>query len=212
MNPSLNLITQGVLLGLGAAAPIGPVNVEIARRTLLGGFRAGAAVGAGAVTVDIACCALAAFGFRFVSQVEALKLPLQIVGIAMLTLLGVLSFRGAIRALRSEQRTETATHQPGFTGGYLTGLAMTAVNPITIIFWFTAVTAKVASLSEQAGRLAPMICVGVLIGCGGWVIGFAGALKLAGRWRRRWWMIAADAFGGATLLGFAGWELWKLVR
>ena len=36
-------IANGVLIGLGAAVPIGPVNVEIARRTLRSGWAAGVA-------------------------------------------------------------------------------------------------------------------------------------------------------------------------
>ena len=40
------LLLQGILIGLGAAVPIGPVNVEIARRTLRGGFLAGLFLGA----------------------------------------------------------------------------------------------------------------------------------------------------------------------
>src|SRR4051794_29175597 len=50
---SLLLLLNGVGLGLGAAAPIGPVNVEIARRTLRFGRRAGFLLGCGAVTVDV---------------------------------------------------------------------------------------------------------------------------------------------------------------
>ena len=41
MTVSLGLIAKGIALGLGAAVPIGPVNVQIARRTLRGGFGAG---------------------------------------------------------------------------------------------------------------------------------------------------------------------------
>src|SRR5215213_940832 len=46
-------VAAGILLGLGAAIPIGPVNVEIARRALRHGFWAGVALGLGAVTVDV---------------------------------------------------------------------------------------------------------------------------------------------------------------
>jgi len=36
-----------------------------------------------------------------------------------------------------------------------------------------------------------------------WVILFAGLLSVAGRWRKRWWLVAADEFGGVTLLALA---------
>ena len=41
-------LSRGILLGWGVAVPLGPVNVEIARRTLRGGFRAGFFLGMGA--------------------------------------------------------------------------------------------------------------------------------------------------------------------
>jgi hypothetical protein len=43
-------------------------------------------------------------------------------------------------------------------------------------------------------------------------VAFAGVLALAGRYRRAWWMAAADALGGATLLAFALAALWRLLR
>ncbi|MGA2501211.1 MAG: LysE family transporter [Tepidisphaeraceae bacterium] len=57
-------IGKGIILGLGAAAPIGPVNVEIARRTLRGGFPAGFFLGLGAVTVDVSYAILVSLSIR----------------------------------------------------------------------------------------------------------------------------------------------------
>ena len=59
---AIPLILKGVALGLGAAVPIGPVNVELARRTLRGGFSRGFALGCGAVTADVTYAILASFG------------------------------------------------------------------------------------------------------------------------------------------------------
>ena len=46
---SFATFARGILLGWGVAVPLGPVNVEIARRTLRRGFRAGFFLGMGAV-------------------------------------------------------------------------------------------------------------------------------------------------------------------
>src|SRR6187551_2601489 len=56
------MFAKGVLLGLGAAVPIGPVNVQIARQALRNGFGAGFALGCGAVTVDVFYAALTSVG------------------------------------------------------------------------------------------------------------------------------------------------------
>jgi threonine/homoserine/homoserine lactone efflux protein len=59
----LAAVGQGVLIGLGAAVPIGQVNVMIARRTLRGGFWPGFAVGAGASSIDVMYAMLSSLGF-----------------------------------------------------------------------------------------------------------------------------------------------------
>src|SRR5688572_28080260 len=74
------LLWKGILLGLGAAAPIGPVNVEIARRSLRHGFRGGFLLGLGAVTVDVAYAVLASLGFRFVHDNPAVIFTLSLAG------------------------------------------------------------------------------------------------------------------------------------
>src|ERR1039458_1781020 len=60
----LGVMWQGGLLGLGAAAPIGPVNIELARRTLHRGFWSGFALGCGAVSVDICYAALSSLALH----------------------------------------------------------------------------------------------------------------------------------------------------
>src|SRR6476620_1411581 len=98
----VSLFAKGLLLGIGAAAPIGPVNVEIARRTLKGGFRAGFALGCGAVTVDVTYAILSSVGVAQLVNQPAFYLAGQALGAILLTVLGVISWIGAIRAGRSD--------------------------------------------------------------------------------------------------------------
>src|SRR5947208_2831855 len=94
-------LLKGLGLGIGAAAPIGPVNVEIARRTLRDGFRAGFALGCGAVTVDVTYALFTCLGIARLSGHPAFYWPLRMLGAVLLTWLGVMSARDAIRAARS---------------------------------------------------------------------------------------------------------------
>src|SRR5579862_1875601 len=78
-------------LGLGAAAPIGPVNVEIARRTLRGGFWPGLTLGAGAVTVDCLYSLLSSQSLGPIVNRPAVKWTFAIAGFILLVYLGAMS-------------------------------------------------------------------------------------------------------------------------
>jgi threonine/homoserine/homoserine lactone efflux protein len=234
------LLKLGIVLGLGAAAPIGPVNVEIARRTLRGGFVPGFALGCGAVSVDVLYAVLSSQGLQRVLDRPAVYWTLGVGGIAVLLYLSALCFRAAWRARRVDPLTvPTTSPEPGGAAGgapmsdpgrepnggpapaapagtargaYGAGVLMTLLNPLTLAFWFVAVPGTLGPITEEPRAHLPMICAGVFLGTLGWVVAFAGTLALAGRYRRAWWTAAADAAGGATLLAFALAALWRLAR
>jgi threonine/homoserine/homoserine lactone efflux protein len=195
-------LVQGVLCGLGAAIPIGSVNIEIGRRTLRWGFSAGFFLGCGAVTVDVAYALAYSVGLARYIDSLGLYWPMTIAGIALLSWIGIASLRSAHRALHRELLDDAPAGSPH--GGYLTGLLMTATNPLTLGFWFTTLPALAGTITVQPQRDMPIICIGVFVGALSWVILFAGLLSLAGRFRRPWWMAAADVIGGLMLLSLAG--------
>jgi len=191
-------LLAGYLLGLGAAVPIGPVNVEIARRTLAGGFRAGFALGCGAVTVDVTYAGLTGFGLARLLDIPGVKLPLQIAGTGLLTYLAISCMVAAFSSRRHADDQGTAN--VSVRRGYLTGLLMTLLNPMTLAFWLVAVPA--AGARAQADSLW-LVCAGVFLGTISWVVGFAGMISGLRRFQQRWWMMAADLAGGCILLLFA---------
>ena len=93
----LGVIWRGCLLGAGAAAPIGPVNVELARRILRKGFAAGFALGCGAVTVDVCYAALSSLSLRPMQQHPWFIKTLGIAGGVFLGYLGCISLRSGLR-------------------------------------------------------------------------------------------------------------------
>jgi L-lysine exporter family protein LysE/ArgO len=212
MSPSVSAIGHGVLLGLGAAVPIGPVNVQIARRTLRDGFARGVALGAGAVTVDVCYAVLSTLGFRALAG-SAIVIPLTLAGALLLGCLGVQSFVAARRAWRTDPLSDSTNSTSSRSGAYATGLLMTLLNPMTLAFWFVALPGSVGASGEDTAARLPMICTGVFIGTACWVLVFTGFVSLAGRSGRRGGLLAAaDAAGGAVLLFAAAGSLWSLVN
>lgn len=213
----LGPLLKGVLLGLGAAVPIGPVNVEMARRALRGGFFAGFALGCGAVTVDVFYLVLSSLSVaQLLNHPRVLK-PLAVAGVVLLTFLGVMSLRNVRGHLRSDPVTAESEPLPASKAhsAYLTGVLMTLFNPMTLAFWFTVVPAQAspgAGIAKEGAAELPIIGTGVFIGTIGWVLAFSGLLGWAGRYRKNWWMAVADAAGGLMLLGFAAVALLRLTR
>src|SRR5688572_17456958 len=146
------LFFRGVLFGIGAAAPIGPVNVEIARRALRHGFFAAFALGCGAVTVDVTYAILASLSVGRLLQTDQASRPwfywpMTIAACGFLSFLGIMSIRGArtvaradilhqSRRSRDRARAPKLPIVPRTAGGYVTGLLMTGLSPMTLAFWF----------------------------------------------------------------------------
>jgi threonine/homoserine/homoserine lactone efflux protein len=133
-------------------------------------------------------------------------------GVAMLAFLGIMSLRGARGVWRNSHLLDRSAAAPSLHGGYLTGLLMTATNPMTIAFWFTVLPALAGTITTQPRRDLPIICVGVFLGAIGWVLTFSALISFAGKFRKPWWMTAADEFGGVMLLGLACVALLRAVR
>lgn len=192
-------ILQGFLLGLGAAVPIGPVNVELARRTLRGGFTAGVALGCGAVTVDVTFAALTSLSLMHLLDRPGLHFPLLVAGTCILTFLGITCL---VSARKPPQDDDSQAQVPivSLRRNYLTGLVMTLMNPFTLAFWVVAVPAAGARTHEMS---LVWFCVGVFGGTVCWVVCFAYILSILHRFRQAIWIRRADIAGGIILLFFA---------
>jgi len=106
----LKLFGLGLVFGLGAAVPIGPINTEIARRTLKRGAIFGIAFGSGAVLVDIIYATCSSFGFGVhLKDNRTLHIALSVGGFILLTVLGLLTLRGAVRAWK--HRRDVKAHR-----------------------------------------------------------------------------------------------------
>jgi threonine/homoserine/homoserine lactone efflux protein len=215
-------LVTGIVLGLGAAVPPGPVNMEIARRTTRGGFLAGASVGLGAVTVDVGFAVLLWLGLlQLVQSSPLIRVPITILGIALLLFLGLsalLNFRRHLRsgsaALVGIDPGDVGPASPKPAAGYVTGLVICLTSPYQAAWWLTGVPAVLANLGGEGvtRRGGALLCAGVFLATFAWTVAFAALLGLVRSLdRRRWLPAAMDLVGGVVLLGFAILSTWNLL-
>lgn len=138
----VDLILKGMLIGMVASAPMGPVGVLCVQRTLNKGRWYGFATGVGAAMSDIIYAGITGFGMAFVMDFinnDRNKFYLQIIGSIMLLAFGIYTWR-------SDPMKNV--HQSGKQRGSLwyntwTAFLVTFSNPL-IVFLFMGLFAQFA--------------------------------------------------------------------
>lgn len=137
---TLDLVIKGLIIGVIASAPMGPVGVLCVQRTLNKGRWYGVFTGIGAAFSDIIYALITGFGMSFVVEFIENKTNmfyLQLIGSVMLFLFGWYTFRSnPVESIRP------ASNKKGtFIHNMVTGFLVTFSNPL-IIFLFVALFAR----------------------------------------------------------------------
>ncbi len=166
-------LLRGLLLGFAIAAPVGPIGILCIRRTLAQGRAVGFVSGLGAATADVLYGCIAAFGLTALSGLLVRQQGwLRLAGGLFLCYLGVktLLTRPADQPAAAEGR--------GFAGAYLSTLALTLTNPMTI-FAFMAVFAGLGVGQTIHGyAAAALVVLGVFLGSAAWWFLLSGGVSL----------------------------------
>ncbi len=194
MNPGL--IARGFALGFTIAAAVGPISLLVIRRTLAEGRVVGLVSGLGVATADATYGGIAAFGLSAITN-------LLVGGGRLLGLVGgVFLVWLAWRTSRSAPGTiaTVSARRAGLPGAYLSILALTLTNPLTILS-FAALFAGL----EVGGRTpvdAGLLTAGVLAGSTSWWL-LLTSLVAALRTRiTPGWLRAINIGSGLLICGF----------
>ena len=137
---TLDIILKGLLIGIVASAPMGPVGVLCIQRTLNKGRWFGFVTGIGAALSDIVYALITGFGMSFVVEFIENKTNmfyLQLIGCIMLFFFGLYTYRSnPAESIRpASQNKGTLIHN------FVTAFFVTFSNPL-IIFLFVALFAR----------------------------------------------------------------------
>ncbi len=165
---------KGLIIGFVIAAPVGPIGVLCARRTLMHGRRAGFLSGMGAATADAIYGFIAAFGLTFISEFLAdHQFSLRLVGGGLLLFLGVRAFLA--RPVKKFALRRSARH---YAGMFTSTFFLTLTNPMTILS-FAAVFAGFGLAGIKGSILsAGVLIFGVFLGSAIWWLLLVGIFSL----------------------------------
>ena len=197
----MSSLLVGFGLGLMVAAQIGPMSLFLMRCTLRGGLATGLAVGAGIAVIDTLYAAAGAAGAAPVLAIDSARTVFGLVGAGVLIVLGARTLWSAWRVrLGAESDDEVATPWRAF----LTALAGTASNPLTIASWAALFAAASVAGAAETTAGAMLLVLGVGLGSATSVSLLAVGVSVARRRLGDRLLAIADAGAGVGLIGFGG--------
>ena len=165
----LVLIFAGVIMGLIAAVPIGPVNLICIRRTFAFGPLNGFVSGLGAALGDGVFAAITFFGLTWIAQlIQSYDPIIEVIGGALLVWFGVHALLAPITA-KVEDGDKSDTGASTLIRAIASTFVLTITNPATLLA-FASMFASFRGLVGGADTFvdAEFVVAGVIGGSAGW--------------------------------------------
>ena len=131
----LSIFIEGLMLGFGAAVPLGPINLLIMNEALRS-YKKALFIGLGAMSADITYLIGILYGITTYLKDEIVLNFLSTFGGFILIYLGYLTFKGRKQKIHKVKSITGSTLLSGYVKGYL----LTLLNPYTILFWLSVTT------------------------------------------------------------------------
>jgi len=196
----LTSFVEGVLLGLGAAVPLGAINILV-MNTALRRYSAAVAIGVGAITSDITYLIVILFGFLHFVDNPNLTKAMTIVGALFMTYLAWMVWKN-----RNEPIHAISTKKMSLWKYYIKGYILTLINPYSIVFWFS-VSAYISS--KELNVLATV--GGLLLSTSSWVIFMPLVIHKTKHLISQRMATLFSIFSTIILMFFAMGMLWRLI-
>ncbi len=166
----LDFVFKGILIGLVASAPMGPVGVLCIQRTLNKGRWYGLITGIGACVSDIIYALITGFGMSFVMDFvgnEHNRFVLQLSGSVVLLLFGIYCYRSN----PTKNMHQSSKNQKGtLAHNGITAFLVTLSNPL-IIFLFIFLFAQFAFVVNDRPFEMTIGYISIIIGAMLWWFG-----------------------------------------
>jgi len=197
------LLLAGAGLGFFLAAQVGPVTLLIVRSVMRGGraLLVGLAMAAAVALVDLLYATLGLFGAAQLLGGGAVRTAFGLTSGAILVAIGA---RTAWIGFRARVGFEAVHEVVAPRRAFVTAIAATALNPLTIALWTVSFPAAAPAVANNSAGEAAFLLAGVAVGTLTWYCGFAAAVALARRRMGDRLLAAVDVVAGCGLMAFGG--------
>lgn len=199
---------KGMLIGFAIAAPVGPIGLLCIQRTLARGRWSGVLSGLGAASADAVYGCIAGFGLASLADwLLAWQTELRLIG-------GLFLLYLAWRTWRILPATEQARVNPthvGLLGDYLSTLALTLTNPVTILAFLGIFAGLGLAGGSSNFAMASVLVLGVFTGSLLWWLLLAGGVGLLRGRLTSTRLRGVNRASGILIAGFGVWALAALV-
>jgi putative LysE/RhtB family amino acid efflux pump len=195
------LILSGYGLGLFLAAQVGPVTLLIVRSVLRGGRAVvvGLAMAAAVAAIDLA---YALVGLAGVGQLLDGGRTQLFLGLVSATVLIAIGARTLWTGIRARAGLESPDEVVAPSRAFLTAVAATALNPLTIALWTVSFPAAAPARATTSATAAAALLIGVGLGTLTWYGGFSTVVALFRKRVGRRLLRLVDLATGSGLIAF----------
>lgn len=167
----VNEFLKGIIVGLGASIPLGPLGVLCIQKTLSKGRNSGFITGMGGAVSDLFFSALALFGLSFLQQwLTDNEDAVLTFGGVIITVIGLKIF--LTNPVKQIRRRNSGNKR--YWEDFFSAVLMTVTNPgaLFLLLGLFAFVGVNLSADESAAVIAPVL-TGVFTGCALWWFGLA---------------------------------------
>lgn len=193
-------LLKGIIVGLSASIPLGPIGVLCIQRTLNKGRLSGFVSGLGAAAADCFYAIVAGFSISvIIDSLVEYQVYLRIFGGLILLFMG---YKLLITNPGVQLRKQLKKKRAGLFGDFFSIFGLTISNPITI-FVFAAVFAGFGMVNKESQFVSVLILVfGVLLGATLWWFALSSVVSIFRKKFKLRRMLMLNRIAGVLVIAF----------
>jgi len=192
---------SGIIVGLGASIPLGPVAVLCIQRTLSKGLTSGLMTGLGAATCDTFFASISLLGISFIEEfIKSHEYAVMLTGGVIVAVFGFVTFRTNPATQMKKVHEGSEKGKKRYWADYLSTILMTISNPGAFLFMLGMITFVGAESSSP--ELSSVIILGVLFGTCSWWLFLTAVISRCRNWFRLRQLVLLNRISGMAILIF----------